>query len=300
MARALSLHVGLNQVDPTHYSGWSGPLNACEADAEDMAAIARSKGMTPTSLLTKQATRKAVTDNLSDAAAELKAGDYFFLTYSGHGGQVKDTSGDETDGTDETWCLYDGQLIDDEIYDLFKKFARGVRVFVLSDSCHSGTVTREIYLQSAGEPEAKPRHMPLDVALKVYRDNKAFYDGIQAKFRESYEKAALTIGSQALAAQITAMTPQAAYWISQIIRREVQASVILISGCQDNQTSSDGVFNGAFTGRLLQVWNNGAFQGNYAQFHQQIVNGMPPSQTPNLFTYGSDVPNFQAQRPFTV
>ena len=32
-ATGLSLHVGLNAVDPAHYAGWSGPLNACEADA---------------------------------------------------------------------------------------------------------------------------------------------------------------------------------------------------------------------------------------------------------------------------
>ena len=33
--KGVSLHVGLNKVDPQHYAGWSGPLNACEADAED-------------------------------------------------------------------------------------------------------------------------------------------------------------------------------------------------------------------------------------------------------------------------
>ena len=32
-ARALSLHIGLNLVDPKHYGGWSGPRAACEFDA---------------------------------------------------------------------------------------------------------------------------------------------------------------------------------------------------------------------------------------------------------------------------
>ena len=50
------------------------------------------------------------------AAKALKPGDLFFLTYSGHGGQVPDVTGDEDDKQDETWCLYDGQLIDDELY----------------------------------------------------------------------------------------------------------------------------------------------------------------------------------------
>ena len=37
--------------------------------------------------------------------------------------------------------------------------------------------------------------------------------------------------------------------------------MILISGCQDNQTSMDGDHNGAFTEQLLKVWNKGAYRG---------------------------------------
>ena len=33
--------------------------------------------------------------------------------------------------------------------------------------------------------------------------------------------------------------------------------MILISGCQDNQTSMDGDHNGAFTEQLLRVWDQG-------------------------------------------
>ena len=39
-ARALSLHIGLNTVSASHYGGWTGPLAACEFDANDMAALA--------------------------------------------------------------------------------------------------------------------------------------------------------------------------------------------------------------------------------------------------------------------
>jgi len=299
MATGLSLHIGLNSVDPAHYSGWAGPLSACEADAQDMEAIARARGAKPTRLLTAAATRQAVIKAIGSAAKTLKPGDYFLLSYSGHGGQVKDTSGDESDGTDETWCLYDGQLIDDEIYQLFAKFASGVRILVLSDSCHSGTVTRDLLVRAAGV-EGAPRAMPLDVALKVYRDNRAFYDGLQAGLRKIHEAPALAAASQQLGTPVAPQTAQAAYWISQHVRLGVQASVVLISGCQDNQVSLDGAFNGAFTGRLLQVWGNGAFKGNHVQFHQAIVTGMPPTQTPNLFTYGPAVATFQGQRPFSV
>ena len=36
------------------------------------------------------------------------------MSYSGHGGQTPDLNGDEPDRKDETWCLHDGQLIDDD------------------------------------------------------------------------------------------------------------------------------------------------------------------------------------------
>ena len=44
------------------------------------------------------------------------------------------------------------------------------------------------------------------------------------------------------------------------IARPFGPSVILISGCQDNQTSMDGDHNGAFTEQLLKVWNHGWLQ----------------------------------------
>ena len=36
MSKGISLHVGLNSVDPKCYDGWNGQLAACEFDAKDM------------------------------------------------------------------------------------------------------------------------------------------------------------------------------------------------------------------------------------------------------------------------
>ena len=69
--RALSLHLGLNAVDPAHYAGWGGELSACEFDAKDMAALAKSRKMKPTILLTKKATRKAALAAMRAAAKAL-------------------------------------------------------------------------------------------------------------------------------------------------------------------------------------------------------------------------------------
>src|ERR1700730_2379449 len=178
MPLGTSLHIGLNAVDPKQYSGWAGPLTACEFDAKDMQALAKKQGFTTrTSRLTKSATRANVLADLKAAAQKLRRNDIFFLTYSGHGGQVPNTGNDfEPDGFDETWCLYDGELIDDELFAALNKFQAGVRIFVLSDSCHSGTVLREAHLAALGVPPVRPRAMPRDVALRVYMDHEQFYD----------------------------------------------------------------------------------------------------------------------------
>ena len=83
------------------------------------------------------------------------------------------------------------------------------------------------------------------------------------------------------------------------IAKRFKPRAILISGCQDNQSSYDGAHNGAFTARLLTVWNRGNFDGNYATFHAHIKAGMPAIQTPNLFTMGP-VATYLKQKPFTV
>ena len=80
----------------------------------------------------------------------------------------------------------------------------------------------------------------------------------------------------------------------------VAASVRLISACQDNQVALDGLTNGLFTGRLLETWGDGAFQGDYAGFHRAIVDRMPPTQTPNHYTTGLGSPSFDVQRPFDI
>jgi hypothetical protein len=279
MAKGLALTIGLNAVDPRHYAGWSGRLQACEADAHDMADIARSRKFTVQRLLARRATRRAVLAGLARAAAALRPGDIFLLTYSGHGGQVPDRSHDEPDLQDETWCLYDGELLDDEINRALARFRAGVRVLVFSDSCHSGTVTKAMFYAARGAAGAGPRasgaariryrNMPREVALRTYRAHRAMYDRLQDAIKGD---------------------PRAA----------VRAAVILISGCQDNQLSQDGDFNGLFTANLLRVWKEGRFKGSYRTLHGAIVRSMPPDQTPKLFTIGASTRAFERQQPFTV
>ena len=293
MARGYSLHLGLNFVDPAHYQGWDGRLRACEADANDMAAIARSLNYEQTTvLLTRDATSRQVIDEVVRLSRKLRSGDLLLLTYSGHGGQVPDISGDEeADGLDETWCLYDRQLLDDEIYRLVGLFQPGVRIMTLSDSCHSGSVLRE--QQRAGLPSALDMaRRAADVAGLEVEDAQTLREGIRRVApievtRETFEKhKGLYRAVQAAATGARDVVPR--------------AEAILISGCQDNQVSLDGVRNGLFTANLKRVWDDGRFTGGYQLFHRRIVSRMPPSQTPNLFRIGTVSTAFLNQTPFKV
>jgi metacaspase-1 len=280
MAVGMYLTVGLNSVDPSGYNGWSGPLRACENDARDVAAIATTAGFTGESLMTRQATSTAVLAGLHKAANVLNPGDIFLLFYSGHGSQIGDVTGEEADQLDETWCLYDRMLIDDELFAMWSKFQPGVRILVMSDSCHSGTVTKvndyrfmaeRVALAGANGGDDTPRIkvLPLGQAWELYQQNKSTYNGLQ-------------------------------YIAGPSEKANVGACVILISGCQDNQLSQDGSVNGVFTGALKRTWNSGNFTGNYSAFHSAIMTSMPPSQTPNYNVVGSTNLAFEAQRPFTI
>jgi metacaspase-1 len=276
--QGISIHIGLNSVDADHYGGWAGNLRACEADAGDMARIAEARDFDTTTILTADATADAVTSAISDAAAKLESGDELFLTYSGHGGQVPDANGDEQDQQDETWVLYDRQLIDDELYDLWSQFAAGTRILVFSDSCHSGTVNRAIYDASAphvvaaaglDSQELLPKSLPRDVAERTYEQHKQLYDDIQKSHKD---------GESA----------------------EVDASVILISGCQDNQFSMDGDRNGLFTQQVLAVWDDGNWTGSHPKFHKAVAAKMPPTQSPNYNPVGAQDAPFEKQTPLTI
>ena len=280
--RGISLHIGLNQVDPTHYAGWKGELVACENDARDIEAIAMAQGFATKSLLTKAATSTAVLDVIDKATRELAEDDFFLLTYSGHGGQINDVDDEEPDGLDETWVLYDRQLVDDELYAIWSHFRPGVRIFVLSDSCHSGTMTKAMFLnptlyvphlesrvRASAAANLRPKFLPPEVQARIYKERAVLYDDIRKK------------------------TPRRG-------KVNVECSVILISACQDNQVAMDGNKNGLFTENLLRAWNRGNFTGGYHHFRNELAGLMPPTQSPKYTMVGHRERAFERQRPFTI
>lgn len=236
-----SLHLGLNKIDHAAYNGWDGALRGCHLDAYGMEGLARRAGFTSnTVLLDAEANGARLAELLASHAANLVSGDTLFWTYSGHGSQVRDLDGDEADRKDETWLLFGSQWLDDQTRGCLERFQAGVRVILLSDSCHSGSVARDTPAERAGKryAEAQPR------------------------------------GAGG-------------------------ASVLLISGCRDVETSGDTARGGVFTQALLDVWQDGAFQGNWKQLHADIVSRInDPGQQPVLSRSGPPIKGWLRERPF--
>ncbi len=114
------------------------------------------------------ATRAGILQALNRLVKEAGENDLIYFHYSGHGSQVQDLNGDETDDQlDETIVPADGRtkgiadITDDELDKIFSRLKTPNAVLVF-DSCHSGTVTRGVAIQT--------RSVPPDTRLTLYQN----------------------------------------------------------------------------------------------------------------------------------
>jgi hypothetical protein len=114
--------------------------------------------------------------------------------------------------------------------------------------------------------------MPSTVGIRVYNKNKAFYDKI-LKDENLKDK-----------------------------EKDIKASVLLISGCQDNQSSyvDYGAKYSNFTSQLLYLWKEGVRDKNYSQFYDEIYRLMPIDQKPNYYRIGKKDPKFEKGKIFEI
>lgn len=158
-----ALCIGIND-----YPGTDSDLAGCVNDANDWKSTLESRHFDVKLLLDAQATNAGMSDAIADLIGQARSGDTVAITYSGHGTWVPDTTDDEIDGRDEALCPHDirtaGALMDDDLHDLLLQRENGVRILLISDSCHSGTVTRGDESElDPGMPRA--RFLPLSLWL---------------------------------------------------------------------------------------------------------------------------------------
>ena len=82
--------------------------------------------------------------------------------------------------------------------------------------------------------------------------------------------------------------------------KDMQAQLIHFGGCRDSSTSSGYLTGGAFTMALCNAWDNGAFEGSYADFHKKICSLVKTGQKPQHNEYGPVSEEFKSQKPFTT
>lgn len=136
-------------------------------------------------LTDERATRQAMLSSMDEwLVAGTAPGDRVYLYFSGHGLQVKDTSGDEEDGMDEAISTYDikagdddwtNVILDDDLEAVLEKL-KGRAVTLVIDACHSGTISRSLSPQAVSglkgarylpRPFAKAGNQPVTRGLRI-------------------------------------------------------------------------------------------------------------------------------------
>ena len=87
-------------------------------------------------------TKDNIIEELINLLSDNNPGDILFFSFSGHGTNTIDTSGDEKDGKDEMLVALDLNCIsDDEIKSIIQTYLKkDVTLFALIDCCHSGSI----------------------------------------------------------------------------------------------------------------------------------------------------------------
>jgi len=176
--RKFALLVGINTY---RYPQQVSPLAGCENDAENMQALVTGKFDFKAGdikiLKSAQATHEEIVKAFQDhLIAQAQQDDIVVFHYSGHGSQMKDVSGDEIDGLDETLVCHDSRdpagkvfdVSDDEINGLLKQLSQKTKnITLIFDSCHSGTVSRDVsgLAREAPKDKRQPPATPPAYAL---------------------------------------------------------------------------------------------------------------------------------------
>jgi len=252
-----ALLVGIN------YAGTSNALKGCINDSHNMQAFLAANGFDEIKLvLEKEATTDGIKAGMEWLIAGAQPGDVLLMHYSGHGSQL--LSETEADGFEEIICPYDLNwmdkvITDDTLRTTFNKVPNGVNTTLILDCCHSGTMldqtesllaTKEVNAPAAPAPKTKKakkgsRYMkPPAAMVKKLKDRKL---------------------------------------VDWSTSRDVNATALLIAGCQANQTSADafidGQAQGAATAALLKF-----AKANSSISYKSLVTNMNDYMVANKFT----------------
>lgn len=145
-AEIYGLSIGIDQYK--NVSSLDGAVNDAKIIADSLSKIGAKKVKL---LLNEQANRDEIKKAWDELTQEAKSGDTMFFSYAGHGAQQNERiPNTEADGQDEFFVLANyndsgagtkERIMDDDLQAWFSKVPH-LNVVLVSDSCHSGTMTR--------------------------------------------------------------------------------------------------------------------------------------------------------------
>lgn len=260
-----ALLIGINEYSPAS----NNPIRSLQACLNDVADI-RSFLTTHygdliadegqiLELTNAHATRENVIKGFKNHLTQAKEGDVALVFYSGHGSwgvTAPEFQKFTTDRQEQTWVLYDSReegkydLADKEIALLLEEAGRNnPHLVVIADSCHSGSITRDV----AEFQQMRPRFTS---GTTEPRPLNTYLGGAYTKRPD------LTIPS---------------------------TNHLLIAACERKEVALEADGQGQFTKSLLTVLNKNGGQIQYSDLFVQVraaIKSWVEKQTPQLETIG--------------
>lgn len=232
-----ALLIGIN------YYQTPGQLYGCINDVRKMKKLLEMRGYTEFMILTEEDEMKPTKTNILKGFEWLikdnESYDKIFLHYSGHGSWLKDITSDEVDGRDECLVPLDfktnGMILDDDIYSKLVNHIKCDFMGVI-DACHSGSM--------------------LD--LKFNYHPAPTFTGGNKNNRKNYTNTYVTKTNKKL--------------LNGLDKKE--NTIMVISGCQDKQTSADAWLErksqGALTYCFYKTIRNNRFNISTSELMKNI------------------------------
>ncbi len=254
-----ALLIGINAYDAQSYPQVN-PLDACLNDVQAMTAFLNQhyKNLIQSdtqikTLTNEQATRANVIKGFQEHLCQAKDDDIALVFYSGHGSYnitAPEFHGYTKDNEEQTWVLYDSRvpnnfdLADKEIALLLEDVGRQCgHIVVIADSCHSGSVTRDV---------------------EDFKQFKARYTSGRTEPR-------------------SLSTYLDGAYLSRPIKDAPHTKHILLAACDRTEKAREDGVHGIFTQVLLEVLAKTGGQLQYSELFVQAratIQGFTSNQTP--------------------
>jgi hypothetical protein len=297
-----------------HYKSISA-LNGCANDVNNIyRLLTETYGFSPHNIrhyTNADVTRQQVIDGFDWLIDTANNGDRLVFHFSGHGSYINRDDGDED--IDELICLYDmdwenpdSYLLDDDLGQLTRKVAQGVRLTIILDCCHSGSGTRALTTNLHQVPSPSPT-----TCLMIVEDTKQQLTHLRDSGTERYRD----IEDEAImrSLQQGAVRPVLARFVEPPPRFRLKSSAFrirrlgrqsratlnhqLLAGAADYQTAADafidGDYHGAFSYYLCETSRHLGARATVQQIMDRAITQLSTqgySQKPqNEGAYSNDV-----------